>query len=88
MLLHALLPSLLPQATPAALDLLAQLVSLDPSRRLTAAAALAHPYFSEAPVPTSKEALPRPSQRCRGMLQVGLVQRRARLLTMRNLVCG
>jgi cell cycle related kinase len=41
-----------PRASPAAVDLLSSLLALDPSRRLTAAAALAHPFFSEAPAAT------------------------------------
>lgn len=37
--------------TPAALDLLQGLLTYDPSQRLTATAALDHPYFREAPAP-------------------------------------
>lgn len=39
---------LLPDAPPAALDLLQQLIAYDPQRRMTAAAALQHGYFTNA----------------------------------------
>jgi serine/threonine protein kinase len=34
-------------------DLLSRLLTFDPSKRLPAAKALDHPYFSEAPLPAS-----------------------------------
>lgn len=47
------LQQLLPQANPLALDLLSKLLELDPSRRLTAAAAMEHPYFAQLHEPSS-----------------------------------
>ena len=41
------------------LDLLQQLLAFDPAQRLTAAQALRHPYFVNAPRPTAPERLPR-----------------------------
>jgi hypothetical protein len=41
------LASLFPTASPAAVDLLTQLLQFDPRRRLTAEAALGHPYLKE-----------------------------------------
>jgi len=56
---------LLLQASPDCLDLLQQLMQFDPDRRLTAAAALQHPYFSNSPAPTSPAQLPKPQvSRC------------------------
>ncbi|GBF90178.1 cyclin-dependent kinase [Raphidocelis subcapitata] len=51
------------QASDDALELLAAMVSLDPSKRPTAAEALAHPYFSNAPPPTPAGQLPKPPLR-------------------------
>ena len=45
------------------LDLLRRLLSLDPRRRLSAAAALEHPYFSSAPAPTLPAQLPMPGRK-------------------------
>lgn len=42
------LDSLISTASPEALDLLAQLLQWDPSRRITPQAALSHPFFSKA----------------------------------------
>lgn len=39
-------------------DLLSRLLCYDPRQRLTAAQALNHPYFSEKPLPQSKELMP------------------------------
>ena len=47
-----------PKLSPSGLDLLKQLLAYDPSRRLTAAAALEHPYFTEEPLPQSVGAMP------------------------------
>ncbi|GBF95530.1 cyclin-dependent kinase-like [Raphidocelis subcapitata] len=56
-----------PQASPACLDLLRGLLAFDPDRRLTAAAALEHPWFSEEPAPLPPQQLPRPSAGRRAM---------------------
>ncbi|KAF8072824.1 CDKF-1 [Scenedesmus sp. PABB004] len=47
------LAALLPDAPPDALALLAALVAYDPARRLSAAAALEHPYFTAPPRPAA-----------------------------------
>jgi len=57
------LASQFPGAPADALDLLARMLSLDPARRPSAAACLAHPYFSNAPAPTPAGRLPRPPAR-------------------------
>ena len=59
----AMLPKMFPVAAPVSgnrafldsngYDLLAQLLALDPAKRLSARAALDHPYFSEGVVPTT-----------------------------------
>ncbi|KAF6263279.1 kinase-like domain-containing protein [Scenedesmus sp. NREL 46B-D3] len=54
------LQQLFPQASPECLDLLQQLMQYDPQRRISAAAALQHPYFSSSPAPTGAAQLPRP----------------------------
>ncbi|KAJ7596589.1 Pkinase-domain-containing protein [Mycena floridula] len=45
------LASVLPKASPQALDLLERLLKFDPSQRLSAAEALNHPYFTQANPP-------------------------------------
>lgn len=45
---------------PDALDLLLQLLSMDPNQRLTALEALAHPFFTTDPSPTPPAQLPLP----------------------------
>lgn len=40
------------------LDLLRRLLALDPSRRISAADALSHPWFGESPLPTDPRLLP------------------------------
>jgi serine/threonine protein kinase len=52
---------LLLQASPGALDLLQRLMAFDPDQRITAAEALAHPYFSTTPAPTPPAQLPKPA---------------------------
>ena len=52
-----------PAASPACLDLLRGLVALDPEKRLSAADALAHPWFAEEPAPLAPAELPRPARR-------------------------
>lgn len=47
-----------PSATPMALDLLDQLLTLDPKRRITARQALSHPYFEESPPPKNPDFFP------------------------------
>ena len=39
------------------------MVELDPSKRITAAEALRHPFFTRGPAPTPAEQLPRPKRR-------------------------
>lgn len=43
---------------PNAIDLLSKMLQYDPNTRITAKQALAHPYFTEAPLPVPKEELP------------------------------
>lgn len=49
------------QAPPEALNLLQHLMAFDPEQRITAAEALAHPYFTSQPAPTAPAQLPRPA---------------------------
>lgn len=48
-------------ASEDAIDLLQKCFTFDPKYRITAAQALAHPYFSNEPFPTSPHDLPRPN---------------------------
>lgn len=48
-------------ASPNAVDLLARLLAYDPAARISAADALAHPWFAAAPQPTPPEGLPLPA---------------------------
>ena len=41
------------------IDFISQLLSLDPTKRLSASEALAHPYFSTEPLPCQPQELPR-----------------------------
>ena len=52
-----------PQASDDALDLLGRMVCLDPSRRISAADALQHRYFSSDPPPSTVDQLPKPRLR-------------------------
>ncbi len=58
------------QASEDALALLAQMMALDPSRRITVENALAHPYFRAAPQPTPPEQLPKPPVRAHNPLNL------------------
>jgi len=59
---HAILPiSRFPNATPLAVDLLRKMLTLDPRRRITAAEALAHPWWDAAPLPCPPSSLPLPT---------------------------
>ncbi len=51
---------LLPRMTAAGQALFTELMPLDPRRRSTAARALEHAYFAEAPPPTPPERIPLP----------------------------
>jgi len=48
-----------PNLSEAGHDLLSRLLTYDPSKRITAAKALQHPYFSEPPSPTTPNMMPR-----------------------------
>ncbi|PNH04461.1 Cyclin-dependent kinase D-1, partial [Tetrabaena socialis] len=52
-----------PAAGGDALEQLGRMLQLDPARRITAAEALRHPYFSNNPQPTPPPLLPRPLKR-------------------------
>jgi len=52
------LASIFSAAPEDALDLLAKMLKFNPSERLTAAEALKHPYFANAPAPTPVDKLP------------------------------
>lgn len=52
-------PLQLPTTDDSAPELLTGMLRLDPSTRLSATQALAHPYFTNAPAPTEPAALPR-----------------------------
>jgi len=54
------LASLFPGAPPAALDLLRSLLTFDPARRVSAAAACAHPYVAPFHDPAAEPAAPSP----------------------------
>jgi cyclin-dependent kinase 7 len=55
------LNQILPFASPQCLDLLDKLLQLNPNKRITAAAALKHPYFTEEqPSPCANNELPLP----------------------------
>ncbi|XP_008807532.2 cyclin-dependent kinase G-2 [Phoenix dactylifera] len=47
-----------PTLSEAGFDLLNKLLTYDPEKRITAEAALEHPWFSEVPLPKSKEFMP------------------------------
>jgi cell division cycle 2-like protein len=47
-----------PTLSDSGYDLLSGLLCLDPARRLSAAQALAHPWFREAPLPTARALMP------------------------------
>lgn len=65
------LKQLFPTAGADALDLLARMMALDPAKRISATEALAHPYFSNSPLPTPPPRLPRPIKREDNPLQNG-----------------
>jgi serine/threonine protein kinase len=47
-----------PNLGEAGLDLLSRLLTYDPSKRITSEKALAHPYFSQAPLPCPENLMP------------------------------
>lgn len=60
------------QASEDALDLLSKLVAFDPRKRLTAAQALEHAYFKNAPRPSEASRLPKPPIRAHNPLKLQL----------------
>jgi len=60
-------------APPDALELLKKMLTFDPTKRIDATAALAHPYFSSQPTPTPRADLPMPKEKQKGdsMLSTG-----------------
>ncbi|KAK9452338.1 kinase-like domain-containing protein [Limtongia smithiae] len=48
-----------PFLTASGVDLLSKLLSLDPSQRISAADALMHPYFTDAPLPAAPSTFPK-----------------------------
>ncbi|KAL8279956.1 hypothetical protein RQP46_007537 [Phenoliferia psychrophenolica] len=54
------LRNLFTAAPPEGIDLLAKLLTFDPRKRITAKAALHHPYFHSLPPPTQPSLLPKP----------------------------
>lgn len=64
-------------ASPAAADLLLQLLQLDPARRPSARRALGHAYFTEQPAPTPLGRLPLPVAARRAAAAMELARRRA-----------
>eukprot|EP00891_Asterochloris_glomerata_P005265 jgi/Astpho2/5265/fgenesh1_pm.00074_%23_26_t len=57
------LGSIIKGASEDALDLLAKMMQFDPKRRITLQDALAHRYFTSAPLPTTPAQLPKPKPR-------------------------
>eukprot|EP00878_Enallax_costatus_P040606 GHUV01046925.1.p1 GENE.GHUV01046925.1~~GHUV01046925.1.p1 ORF type:complete len:169 (+),score=46.53 GHUV01046925.1:68-508(+) len=55
------LEDIFPEASADCLDLLRRMMQFDPDKRITAAEALQHPYFSNEPVPTPPASLPKPT---------------------------
>jgi cyclin-dependent kinase 7 len=52
-----------PSCGPEALDLMTKMLTLNPQRRITAADALDHAFFSSSPLPTAVSDLPRPAKK-------------------------
>lgn len=59
------LGKLLPKATPAALDLLGKMLTIDPRKRISVADALAHPFLAELHLPEGEAAARAASLRAR-----------------------
>ncbi len=47
-----------PDLSESGIDLLSRLLTYDPSKRITAEKALAHPYFTESPLPKQPSMMP------------------------------